>query len=83
MTNLPLVIPHERLDTTVLQAILEDFATRDGTDYGEHPMTLEQKVALLRRQLLKRQIHVLYDPGSEQLSLLTTEDLSALGIPLG
>lgn len=44
-------IPTERVAPETLQALLEEFASRDGTEYGEHDVPLETKVASLRRQL--------------------------------
>ncbi|MCB1699151.1 MAG: YheU family protein, partial [Halioglobus sp.] len=33
-------VPVERLQPDVLQALLEEFASRDGTDYGERELSL-------------------------------------------
>ena len=33
-------VPPERLDPAVLAALLEDYASRDGTDYGDREHTL-------------------------------------------
>ena len=35
------MVPPQRLQAEVLQALLEEFASRDGTDYGERECTLE------------------------------------------
>ncbi|MGQ7111232.1 YheU family protein [Escherichia sp. TWPC-MK] len=34
-----------------LENLIESFVLREGTDYGEHERTLEQKVADVKRQL--------------------------------
>jgi uncharacterized protein YheU (UPF0270 family) len=44
-------VPHEQLDPEVLRRLIEEFVTRDGTDYGAIERTLEQKVAAVVRQL--------------------------------
>jgi uncharacterized protein YheU (UPF0270 family) len=44
-------VPLDRLPSDVLVALLEEFASRDGTDYGERECSLEQKVGELRTQL--------------------------------
>ena len=44
-------VPLRRLDAAVLSAMLEEFATRDGTDYGLRELALEEKVDNLMRQL--------------------------------
>lgn len=63
-------IPPERLQIDVLQALLEEYASRDGTDYGEREYTLEEKVAMLHRQLRVGDLHLLYDADSEQWDLV-------------
>jgi len=44
-------VPHTQLDPEVLRRLIEEFVTRDGTDYGAIERTLEQKVAAVVRQL--------------------------------
>ncbi|CAA0088672.1 Uncharacterised protein [Halioglobus japonicus] len=64
------MVPPQRLQADVLQALLEEFASRDGTDYGERESTLEKKVAQLRSQLLTGDLQLLYEGDSEQWDLL-------------
>ena len=45
------LVPFARLEIDVLQALLEDYATRDGTDYGARELTTQEKVDRLQRQL--------------------------------
>ena len=49
-------VPLQRLQPDVLQALLEEFASRDGTDYGERESPLEQKVEALRARLQRRDL---------------------------
>lgn len=39
------------LSPETLDNLIESFVLREGTDYGEHERTLEQKVADVKRQL--------------------------------
>jgi uncharacterized protein YheU (UPF0270 family) len=71
-------IPSSRLQPDVLQALLEEFATRDGTDYGERETSLVQKVDSLVRQLTRGDIKLLYDADSEQWDLVAQDEASAL-----
>ena len=64
------VVPTERLQADVLQALLEEFANRDGTDYGERELIQEEKVARLQRQLDDGDLQILYDIDSEQWDLM-------------
>ncbi|MEP4484699.1 MAG: YheU family protein [Halioglobus sp.] len=73
-----LEIPPARLQTDVLQALLEEFASRDGTDYGENETSLREKVNALHRQLLQGDIKLLYDAASEQWDLLPQDEALVL-----
>tara|TARA_R110002049_G_scaffold6538_2_gene40971 strand:+ start:807 stop:1049 length:243 start_codon:yes stop_codon:yes gene_type:complete len=64
------MVPPQRLQADVLQGLLEEFASRDGTDYGERETSLAQKVEQLRSQLLSADLQLLYDADSEQWDLL-------------
>ena len=63
-------VPPKRLQADVLQALLEEFATRDGTDYGECELSLAAKVERLQRQLDAGDLHILYDADCELWDLV-------------
>ena len=71
-------VPCARLDPQVLQALLEDFASRDGTDYGAVEHTLEQKVSQLLRQLQSSELQLLYDADSTQWDLVDADSAGVL-----
>jgi len=71
-------LPPQRLQADVLQSLLEDFASRDGTDYGEREFTLVEKVARLQHQLQAGELHILYDLDSEQWDLVSREHAALL-----
>ena len=71
-------VPIDRLDVDTLVSLLEEFASRDGTDYGEREVALEQKVAELRSQLAAGDIRLLYDVDSEQWDLVDRFSASEL-----
>lgn len=66
-------VPPRRLEADALQALLEEYASRDGTDYGERELSLEQKVGDLRSQLDRRLLLLLFDTGSETWDLVERE----------
>ena len=45
-----MIIPWQDLAPETLDNLIESFVLREGTDYGEHERSLEQKVADVRRQ---------------------------------
>ena len=64
------VVPPQRLQPDVLQALLEEYVNRDGTDYGERELTQEEKVGRLQRQLGDGDLRILFDSDSEQWDLV-------------
>jgi uncharacterized protein YheU (UPF0270 family) len=68
-----LEIPIGRLAVDVLDALLEEFASRDGTDYGEVETPIEMRVKQLRRQLEIGDLVLLYDSDDQQWDLLPKE----------
>ncbi len=68
-----LEVPADRLGPEVLQGLLEDYASRDGTDYGAVELTLEQKTGNLRRQLQQGKLLILFETESEQWDLVQVD----------
>ncbi len=71
-------IPQQRLQPELLSALLEEYASRDGTDYGEREVSLETKVEDLRAQLVLGDLCILYESESEQWDLLPKEQAQQL-----
>lgn len=63
-------VPVSALAEQTLLALLEEFATRDGTDYGAKELTLNEKVGRLREQLEASRVMLLYDADSEHWDLV-------------
>ncbi len=72
-----LQIPVNRLSDEALCGLIEDFVTRDGTDYGEVELTMEQKAGAVRRQLDSGDILIVFDPATATASLLSREQIQA------
>ncbi len=69
-----MIIPYEQISTEALQGLIEEFITREGTDYGETEATLAQKVEQVKRQLKRGDVVVVFDVNSESVSILTKHD---------
>ena len=46
--------------------MIESFVLREGTDYGRHETTLDDKVAQVLAQLRAGKAHIVFDPMLEQ-----------------
>jgi uncharacterized protein YheU (UPF0270 family) len=66
-------VPPQRLQADILQALLEEYASRDGTDYGERELSLEQKVDSLRVQMQRRELLIVFDVDCDQWDLLPAQ----------
>lgn len=62
-------IPYQRLPEDVLTAVIEEFVTREGTEYGAHDVALADKVAAVRAQLKRGEAVVVFDPESQTTSI--------------
>lgn len=63
-------VPYERLDPETLRNVIEEFVTRDGSDWGEVGGTLEEKVGQVMQQLRSRKIKIVFDLNSETANIV-------------
>ena len=73
-------VPVTRLEAATLAALLEEFASRDGTDYGLREHSLEEKTASLKRQLDAGDLSLVYDLDSEEYDLCDRQRLEELDL---
>lgn len=72
------IIPFEQLSSDALQGLIEDFVTRDGTDYGMEEIPLDERVERVRRQLKQGTVVIVFDTATESVTLLTRQDYDQL-----
>lgn len=65
-----LVIPFDQLQPETLDALIEEFVTRDGAIHGHADDPLPQKIASIRRQLKSGDITIIFDEESESCSIV-------------
>ena len=73
-----LIIPPQRLEPDTYSALLQEYASRDGTDYGEKEVSLTDKVANLQQQISAGELRILYDTESDLWDLKTPEQAEQL-----
>ena len=66
----PVSIPYATLSARALRGVVEGFVLREGTDYGTHEFTLEEKVAQVVRQLELGEAEVVFDPASGTVDIV-------------
>jgi len=74
-------IPYDQLSPEALQGVVEEFVTRDGTDYGEVEVPLETKIAQVLAQIKSGKAVIVFDQETESCTVLRSDDLlvKALG----
>ena len=73
-----MIIPYKQISPDALQGLIEEFITREGTDYGEMEISLAQKVSQVERQLARGDIVIVFDSATESVSILTKHDASLM-----
>jgi len=68
-------IPYDQLSKEALQGVIEEFVTRDGTDYGEIEIPLETKFIQVLQQLKSKEAFIVFDQHSETCTILLKDDL--------
>ena len=63
-------VPHERLSPDALRRVVEEFVTREGTEYGAVDVTLDAKVKAVIRQIERGDVVILHDAESETVNIV-------------
>ena len=63
-------IPWQQLSDTALTGLIEEFVSREGTEYGEAEVSLQQKVNQVLEQLRRGEIEITFDPETGGTSLV-------------
>jgi uncharacterized protein len=69
----PIRVVPDNLDRDTLRAVVESFVLREGTDYGVHETSLEDKVAQVLIQLRRGDAHITFDPATESINVVTAK----------
>jgi uncharacterized protein YheU (UPF0270 family) len=72
----PIVIPHTELSSEALRSVVESFVLREGTDYGEREISLDQKVAQVLRQLERGEARIIFDAELESVDIVVSRPIS-------
>src|SRR4051812_8087940 len=75
----PIRVAPDDLEPDTLRAVIESFVLREGTDYGLHETSLEDKVAQVLTQLRRGEAHNTFDPATESINVVVTSGISGSG----
>lgn len=65
-----MIIPFDSIDEDTLHNIVESFVLREGTDYGEIEISLQEKVEQIIEQLRAGDIVVEYSEEHESVNII-------------
>lgn len=69
-------IPHQQLDETTLNNLIEQYILREGTDYGEVEFSLAEKTQQVLKQVENEDIYIMYSELNESVTLISKEAFS-------
>ena len=74
------IVPYDKISKEALQALLEEFVSRDGTDSGYTKLTLQQRADQVRRQLERGEAVIVFDLQAKTTNIISRQDLSDKGL---
>jgi uncharacterized protein len=63
-------VPYTELSAELLRAVVESFVLREGTDYGQRELSLDEKVARMIGQLKRGEASIVFDPDTDSVTIL-------------
>jgi uncharacterized protein len=69
------LVPAGALSPEALEALMQEFVTREGTDYGLREYSLQEKVESVRRQLERGEVVIAFDLERESATLVLRAEL--------
>jgi uncharacterized protein YheU (UPF0270 family) len=66
-------LPFDALSPEALRNLVEEFVTRDGTDYGAIERSVEQKIAQVMQQIRAGEARLTFDPETETANIVVAE----------
>ncbi len=65
-------VPASRLSRQALHAVVEEFITREGTDYGHRDYSLAQKRSAVLEALRDGRAEIVFDPDTSTCHIVDT-----------
>ena len=66
----------DQLSPEALRSLIEEFVTRDGTDYGTVEQSVDEKIAQVSAQLASGEARLVFDPTAQTTNIVAARDLS-------
>ena len=66
-------VNYKLLSAEALRGLVEEFITREGTEYGHREFSLDDKVRQVERQLASGEVKIVFDNVEERANLVPTK----------
>lgn len=73
-------IPYDQLSPEALNGVIEEFVTRDGTDYGEKEVPLEIKINQVLKQLKSGKAVIIFDQNLSSCNIFNSNNPIVKGL---
>ena len=70
-----MLIPWQDIESETLTNLIEHFVLREGTDYGLEEVSLNDKVAAVRRQLQRGEAVIVFSELHETIKIMPRQEL--------
>ena len=80
-TSPRVIISPQSLSPEALRGVVEDFVTREGTDYGVQEYSLDAKCAAVMRQLQRGDALIVFDTETESVSVIGRDEAKDIDVP--
>lgn len=70
-----MIVPWQDIPAESLQNLIEEFVSRDGTDYGEHEIPLSSRVEQVRQLLRRGKVVIWFDEATETISVFEADKI--------
>lgn len=70
-------VPWQEIAPDTLRALVEEYVTRDGTDYGEQEVSVARRVEQVMALLRRGELVVVFEPVDESVNIVGRDGLAA------
>ena len=71
-----MIIPYKSLAADTLKNLIEEFVTRDGTDYGNYELSMAEKVSSVESRLSSGEVVIMYIESTESVNIVERQQLA-------
>ncbi|WP_047047577.1 YheU family protein [Vibrio mexicanus] len=64
-----MIIPWQQLEADTLDNLIKEFVLREGTDYGDHEVSLDQKIDQVKTQLANGEAVIVFSELHETVDI--------------